>query len=214
MKDHQLFLIITLFICSLCINHIILRAQLDQSNSGFLTPTFLGSLEKNIESKCFIDAEYDQNCQGIMDCSYKIGLLTKLHFGNDTQPYLSYAFEPNLTNSTLVALFREFTNFTWLCVDIILIIILLFCVLFAYLLQKKDREIIALMCLMWVTSVGVLILTFVAHDDRPFGVWQNVISGFFVLIFYTFFAISVIQSNLERLNNRSYDALLLHDPNG
>jgi hypothetical protein len=199
MNKNKLFFIISLFVFSIALNHLILRAQLNQSNSGFSKETFVGALEENTDQKCFIDGHYDQQCNGLMDCSYTIATIFYLN-QSGTQPYLSYATSPQMTNSTFVAFYREMISCSWFLVTVILLVFLLICVVVGFILIKHDTTKITIMCLIYVICIAVIIFTFVAHDDKPFGCWQNMITGFFALIFYSFFSIDVIKSNFD--NNR------------
>lgn len=187
---------ISLFVFSIALNHLILRAELDQSNSGFSKKTFVGVLGNSNAKECFIDGNYDQQCNGLMDCSYAIANIFYLN-QNGSQPYLSYALIPQMTNSTFVAFYREMIFYSWFLVSVILLLCLLICVIVGFIWLKYDTRLITVMCLIYTITIAIIIFTFVAHDDRPFGYWQNIITGFFALIFYSFFAIDVIKSNFD-----------------
>lgn len=202
MNKNKLFFVISLFICAISLNHIFLRAELDQANSGFSDQTFVGLLQKDNEEECWVDGESDQQCSGIMGCGFEIGMI-RFAKPNDSQPYLSYAITPRLTNSSVVAFYRELTTRVWFLIDFILMFFLLLCVGVSMLFHSKIAT-ITLMCLTYFITLAIIIFTFIAHDDTPFGVWQNVSTGFFALIFYSFFAIDTIKSNC------SYDVYNAH----
>lgn len=83
-----------------------------------------------------------------------------------------------------------------LIVDAILIGVVILVSLLSFCFQKSRKVFTIFACLLYLMNVVILILSFVTHNDPPFGVWQNIFTGFFILIFYSFYAINVIKNNL------------------
>lgn len=198
------FILLSFIIICLCINVVVFRALLHQSNPSLVNAKLV-LINKTFNNISIVNKT--AGCNDTLDCLY---VMNSLGTSDNFVSYIKDVHKNETTQSIFIAmsqewqscvLFQLFSVFLFLDITIIVVCLIFQCSGVIKHLEDSSKTVI------FGLTIALLITGVVIHQDDPFGPMINVICGIFVICAYCYLTFFHVEISYRKIKVREYSVI-------